>query len=213
MDATGSSSLLGPQYHAEGGLTDGCYALYNNSDVGQVDHVLTQIQVGSWRRRIRRPRKERERGYCMLRLGCRPMHPSPRPRLACQWLNDGSTNQLISESCSLGVTHSTDMFLALHTWSYSPAGGTSHSSCSPLLHTCMQDPHAGPRQPPHAPPMQATHTKESTERMLLVAYMHETSSPLVKAYAIAASYPYLTNSPAIMDAVIQRLERHVRITG
>ena len=62
--ATGSSSLLGPQYHAEGGLTDGCYALYNNSDVGQVDHVLTQIQVGSWRRRIRRPRNEREATAC-----------------------------------------------------------------------------------------------------------------------------------------------------
>ena len=37
--------MLG-QYHAEGGLTDGCYALYNNNNVGQLDQVLTQIKVG-----------------------------------------------------------------------------------------------------------------------------------------------------------------------
>ena len=64
----------------------------------------------------------------------------------------------------------------------------------------------------HAPPMQSNHTKEATERMLLVAYVHKTSSPLTKAYAIAASYPTLVNTPAILDAIIKRLEHHVRIT-
>ena len=34
------------EYHAEGGLTDGCYALYNNNNVGQLDQVLTQLKVG-----------------------------------------------------------------------------------------------------------------------------------------------------------------------
>ena len=115
-------------------------------------------------------------------------------RLACQWVNDGSTKHSISKSCSLGVTYSTNMFfpayMELQPWKY--------------ITLVMFSPAAY---------IQATHTKESTERMLLVAYMHKTSSPLVKAYAIAASYPYLANSPAILDAVIQRLERHVRITG
>ena len=79
---------------------------------------------------------------------------------------------------------------------------------------CMQDPHAAPMQPPHATPMQATHTKESTERMLLVAYMHNASisNPLAKAYAIVASYPYAVNTPTILDALVRRFERHVRIT-
>ena len=78
----------------------------------------------------------------------------------------------------------------------------------------MQDPHAAPMQPPHATPMQATHTKESTERMLLVAYMHNASisNPLAKAYAIVASYPYAVNTPTILDALVRRFERHVRIT-
>ena len=60
--------------------------------------------------------------------------------------------------------------------------------------------------------MQATHTKEATESMLLVAYLHKVSNPLTKAYTFAVSYPYATNSPAILDAIIKRLERHVRIT-
>ena len=60
--------------------------------------------------------------------------------------------------------------------------------------------------------MQATHTKEATERMLLVAYVHKASSPLAKAYAVAASYPYPVNTPAILDALVKRLERHVHIT-
>ena len=78
---------------------------------------------------------------------------------------------------------------------------------------CMQDPHAAPMQPPHATPMQATHTKESTERMLLVAYAHKASipNPLTKAYAIAASYPYAANTPAILAAIVQRLERRTLI--
>ena len=60
--------------------------------------------------------------------------------------------------------------------------------------------------------MQLSHTNEATERMLLVAYVHKTSSPLAKAYAHAASYPYLINTPATLDALIKRLERRVRIT-
>ena len=60
--------------------------------------------------------------------------------------------------------------------------------------------------------MQATHTKEATERMLLVAYLHKVSNPLTKAYTFAVSYPYAINSPAIMDAIIKRLQSHVRIT-
>ena len=45
-DASCGSSHLGPgQYHSEGGLTDGCYALYN-SNAGQVDLVLAQLKVG-----------------------------------------------------------------------------------------------------------------------------------------------------------------------
>ena len=58
-------------------------------------------------------------------------------------------------------------------------------------------------------PMQTTHTKESTERMLLVAYAQKASipSPMTKAYAIAASYPYAVNTPAVLDAIIKRLER------
>ena len=41
-----SEGRLGPgQYHSEGGLTDGCYALYN-SNAGQVDLVLAQLKVG-----------------------------------------------------------------------------------------------------------------------------------------------------------------------
>ena len=66
---------------------------------------------------------------------------------------------------------------------------------------------------PH--PMQATHTKEATERMLLVAYLHKVSNPLTKAYTfavLAVSYPYAINSPAILDAIIKRLQSHVRIT-
>ena len=48
--------------------------------------------------------------------------------------------------------------------------------------------------------------------MLLVAYVHKASSPLAKAYAVAASYPYPVNTPAILDALVKRLERHVHIT-
>ena len=47
--AAGSRVLLAHQYHAEGGLTDGCYALYNGTadSVGLMDDVLAQIKV--WR--------------------------------------------------------------------------------------------------------------------------------------------------------------------
>ena len=41
----GSNRLGRGQYHAEGGVTDGCYALYN-SNAGQVEQVLAQLKVG-----------------------------------------------------------------------------------------------------------------------------------------------------------------------
>ena len=46
--AAGSRVLLDHQYHADGGLTDGCYALYNGTadNVGLMDDVLAQIKVG-----------------------------------------------------------------------------------------------------------------------------------------------------------------------
>ena len=53
--------------------------------------------------------------------------------------------------------------------------------------------------------MQANHTKEATERMLLLSYVHKAAGPLAKAYVVAASYPYPVNSPAVMDALVKRL--------
>ena len=86
---------------------------------------------------------------------------------------------------------------------YNPAHANLHA---PPMQASMQPSLA-------ATLMQATHTKESTERMLLVAYAHKASipNPLTKAYAIAASYPYAANSPAILAAIVQRLERRALI--
>ena len=47
MAATVESRVLLGQCHAEGGITDGCYALYGaGSNAEQVDCVLAQINVG-----------------------------------------------------------------------------------------------------------------------------------------------------------------------
>ena len=47
MAATVESRVLLGQCHAEGGITDGCYALYDaGSNAEQVDCVLAQIKVG-----------------------------------------------------------------------------------------------------------------------------------------------------------------------
>ena len=44
-DSSMGSRMLG-QYYADSGLTDGCYALYNNSNAERVDQVLSQLKVG-----------------------------------------------------------------------------------------------------------------------------------------------------------------------
>ena len=59
--------------------------------------------------------------------------------------------------------------------------------------------------PPHLCELQATYTRETSERILLHSYVHAAVSPLAKAYAIAASYPYNINTPAILDAVVKRV--------
>ena len=59
VDAAADSRVpLAHPYHAEGGLTDGCYALYNGTahNVGLMDDVLAQIKVG--RKRGRKGGKE-----------------------------------------------------------------------------------------------------------------------------------------------------------
>ena len=47
-DTAGSRVPLAHPYHAEGGLTDGCYALYSGPahNVGLMDELLAQIKVG-----------------------------------------------------------------------------------------------------------------------------------------------------------------------
>ena len=54
--------------------------------------------------------------------------------------------------------------------------------------------------------VQATYTKESTERMLLMAYAWKATPPLVAAFALVESYPYLCNVPAVLAALAERLE-------
>ena len=46
VDAAAGRRLSNQYYHAEGGINDGCYDLYNSSDVGQADRVLAQLEVG-----------------------------------------------------------------------------------------------------------------------------------------------------------------------
>ena len=60
--------------------------------------------------------------------------------------------------------------------------------------------------------MQATYTKEATERILLHTFMHKASSPLAKACGAMASFPYAPDTPAIVEALVRRLELHMRLT-
>lgn len=53
--------------------------------------------------------------------------------------------------------------------------------------------------------LQATYTKEASERVLLLSYVVGAVSPLAKAIAVAASYPYNVDTPAIMDAFVKRM--------
>ena len=54
---------------------------------------------------------------------------------------------------------------------------------------------------------QGNYAQESTQRMLLVNFVHRTVTPIVAAYAMVASYPYPCNSPAVTAAHVKRVEK------
>ena len=56
--------------------------------------------------------------------------------------------------------------------------------------------------------MQTSHSKESTELMLMVSYLHDNISPILTAFVLAALCSTSCNIKAFVAAVNRRMDLH-----